>query len=105
MPPAEEILASYKEGDTMPIKLHDGSKIVFRRVDRDYDPTSRAAAFSFLRDSVNAGEIITGLLYIDEETGDMHDLSGSVDQPLSQIPFQDLNPGKDTLANLMDRYR
>jgi 2-oxoglutarate ferredoxin oxidoreductase subunit beta len=89
----------------MPIKLHDGSKIVFRKVNRDYDPTSRAAAFSFLRDSVNAGEIMTGLLYIDEETGDMHDLSGSVEQPLSQIPYQDLNPGKDKLAKLMDRYR
>ena len=105
VPPAEEILASYKEGYTMPIKLHDGSKIVFRRVNRDYDPTSRAAAFSFLRDSINAGEIMTGLLYIDEETGDMHDLSGSVAQPLSQIPYQELNPGKDKLAKLMDRYR
>lgn len=105
IPPAEEILAAYKEGDTMPVKLHDGSKIIFRRVNREYDPTSRAAAFSFLRDSVNAGEIITGLLYIDEEFGDMHDLSGSVEQPLSQIPYQDLNPGKDKLAKLMDRYR
>ena len=89
----------------MPVELHDGSKIVFRKVDKDYDPTSRAAAFSFLRDSVNKGEIITGLLYIDEETGDMHDLSGSIDEPLSQIPYDDLNPGKDTLAKLMDRYR
>ena len=103
--PAEEIVAAYEAGDTMPVKLHDGSQIVFRRVNREYDPTSRAAAFSFLRDSVNAGEIITGLLYIDEEFGDMHDLSGSVEQPLSQIPYQDLNPGKDKLAKLMDRYR
>ena len=105
VPPAEEIVAAYREGDTMPIKLHDGSQIMFRRVDRMYDPTSRAAAFSYLRDSVNAGEIITGLLYIDEEFGDMHDLSGSVEQPLSQIPYEELNPGKDKLAKLMDRYR
>ncbi len=105
VPPAEEIVAAYKEGDTMPIKLHDGSQIMFRRVDRQYDPTSRAAAFSYLRDSVNAGEIITGLLYIDEEFGDMHDLSGSVKQPLSQIPYEELNPGKDKLAKLMGRYR
>lgn len=105
IPPAEEIVAAYKDGDTMPVKLHDGSKIRFRRVDRHYDPTSRAAAFSYLRDSVNAGEIITGLLYIDEEAGDMHHLSGSVKQPLSQIPYADLNPGKDKLAELMDRYR
>ena len=54
---------------------------------------------------MNAGEIITGLLYIDEETGDMHDLSGSVERPLSQIPYEELNPGKDKLAKLMDRYR
>ena len=105
VPPAEEILVAYDEGEAMPVQLHDGSKIVFRKINKNYDPTSRAAAFSFLRDSINAGEIMTGLLYIDEETGDMHDLSGSVEQPLSQIPYQDLNPGSANLSKLMDRYR
>jgi 2-oxoglutarate ferredoxin oxidoreductase subunit beta len=105
VPPAEEIKAAYEEGSAMPVELHDGSKIVFRKVDKDYDPTSRAAAFSFLRDSVNAGEIITGLLYIDSETGDMHDLSGSVEKPLAKIPYDELNPGKDELAKVMDRFR
>lgn len=105
IPPMEEIKAAYDEGAAMPVELHDGSKIVFRKVDKDYDPTSRAAAFSFLRDSVNAGEIITGLLYIDEEAGDMHDLSGSVDVPLSKIPYEELNPGSEKLEKLMDRYR
>ena len=105
VPPAEEIRVAYDEGEAMPVQLHDGSRIVFRKVNKNYDPTSRAAAFSFLRDSVNAGEIMTGLLYIDEETGDMHDLSGTVEQPLSQIPFQELNPGSDELNKLMDRYR
>lgn len=105
VPPAEEIVAAYNEGEAMPIELHDGSKIVFRKVDKEYDPTSRAAAFSFLRDSVNAGEIITGLLYVDEEAGDMHDLSGSVETPLSQLPYDELNPGAENLAKVMNRYR
>jgi len=105
VPPAEEIRAAYDDGEAMPVQLHDGSKIVFRKINKDYDPTSRAAAFSFLRGSINAGEIMTGLLYIDEESGDMHDLSGSVEQPLSKIPYEDLNPGNDKLAKLMDRYR
>jgi 2-oxoglutarate ferredoxin oxidoreductase subunit beta len=105
IPPLEEIKADYEEGAAMPVELHDGSKIVFRKVDSDYDPTSRAAAFSYLRDSVNAGEIITGLLYIDAETGDMHDLSGSVDEPLAKIPYSELSPGKGTLSKVMDRYR
>jgi 2-oxoglutarate ferredoxin oxidoreductase subunit beta len=105
VPPAEEIKAAYNEGEAMPVTLHDGSKIVFRKVDRHYDPTSRAAAFSFLRDSIGRGEIITGLLYIDQEAGDMHNLSGSVDKPLASIPYAELNPGKETLAKVMNRYR
>ena len=105
VPPAAEIKAAYNEGEAMPITLHDGSKVVFRKVDKDYDPTSRTAAFKFLRDSDRAGEIVTGLLYIDEESEDMHGLSGSVDQSLSKIPYEELNPGADVLASVMKRYR
>ncbi|MDH4047451.1 MAG: 2-oxoacid:ferredoxin oxidoreductase subunit beta [Gammaproteobacteria bacterium] len=105
VPPAAEIKAAYDEGEAMPVELHDGSKIVFRKLDRHYDPTSRAAAFTYLRDSVQRGEIITGLLYIDHESGDMHNLSGSVDKPLASIPYQELNPGKEMLAKVMSRYR
>lgn len=105
VPPAAEIKAAYDEGEAMPVELHDGSRIIFRKLDRHYDPTSRAAAFSFLRDSIGRGEIITGLLYIDQEAGDMHNLSGSVDKPLASIPYSELNPGKDTLAKVMNRYR
>jgi len=89
----------------MPVKLHDGSQIVFRKLDKDYDPTSRAAAFSFLRDSINQGEIITGLLYIDEGLGDMHLDAGTVATPLSHLPYDSLRPGPNALANLMNGYR
>lgn len=105
VPPSEEIVAAYDEGESMPVKLHDGSQIVFRKLDEDYDPTSRAAAFSFLRDSIHKGEIITGLLYIDDGTGDMHSDAGTVDTPLSHLPYDALNPGQDKLAELMNRYR
>ena len=105
VPPAEEIKAAYDEGEAMPVTLHGGSKIVFRKLNNDYDPTSRAAAFSFLRDSVNAGEIITGLLYIDEESDDMHGLSGSVKTPLAHLSYEELNPGSEALAGVMSRYR
>lgn len=103
--PSEEILAAYDEGDSMPVRLHDGSQIVFRKLNQDYDPTSRAAAFSFLRDSIHKGEIITGLLYIDEGTGDMHSDAGTVETPLSHLSYDALNPGQDELADLMNRYR
>jgi 2-oxoglutarate/2-oxoacid ferredoxin oxidoreductase subunit beta len=103
--PSEEIVTAYNEGEAMPVELHDGSKIVFRKLNKDYDPTSRAAAFSFLRDSINQDEIITGLLYIDDAISDMHADAGTVVTPLSQLPYDTLNPGKDKLADLMNQYR
>ena len=48
VPPAEEIKAAYDEGEAMPISLHDGSQIVFRKVDKNYDPTSRQPPILFL---------------------------------------------------------
>jgi 2-oxoglutarate ferredoxin oxidoreductase subunit beta len=105
IPPSKEIVAAYDEGEAMPVKLHDGSQIVFRKLDEDYDPTSRAAAFSFLRDSIHKGEIITGLLYIDEGMSDMHGDAGTVETPLSHLPYDELMPGKEKLAELMSRYR
>jgi 2-oxoglutarate/2-oxoacid ferredoxin oxidoreductase subunit beta len=103
--PLEELKAAYDEGTAMPIELHDGSKIVLRKVDKDYDPTSRASSFKYLRDRFNAGEIITGLLFINESRNEMHDLMGNVDTPLSQLPIESLNPGGKELKKILSRYR
>jgi len=105
VPPAEEIKAAYEEGSAMPIALHDGSKILLRKVEKKYDPTSRAIAFKYLRERFNAGEITTGLLYVDEARKEMHDLMGNTDTPLSQLPLESLHPGREELHKILQRYR
>ena len=105
IPPSEEIKASYDIGDAMPIKLHDGSTIILRKIDKEYDLTSRAAAFKYLRERFNAGEITTGLLYLNESRVEMHELLGNVDTPLSQLPLDGLIPGGEELKKLQNRYR
>jgi 2-oxoglutarate ferredoxin oxidoreductase subunit beta len=105
IPPSEEIKTSYAEGEAMPIEMHDGSRIVLRKVDPDYDPSSRAVAFKYLRERFNAGEIITGLLYLDESRAEMHDLMGNIDTPMSQLSLDGLHPGKEELLRLQSRYR
>jgi 2-oxoglutarate ferredoxin oxidoreductase subunit beta len=103
--PSKEILAQYAEGEAMPVALHDGSQIVLRKVDRDYDPTDRAFVYSFLEKHQVAGEIITGLLYYDDSQREMHDLSQICDEPLSSLDCRDLCPGRAALASLQDRFR
>ena len=103
--PSEEIKVSYDEGEALPIHLRGGDTIVLRKVDRDYDPTSRADAFKHLRDRFNAGEITTGLLYVNEDREEMHELMHNIDTPLSQLPYEGLHPGNDELKKLQGRYR
>jgi len=105
IPPTEEIKASYDVGEAIPIKLHDGSTIILRKIDKEYDLTSRAVAFKYLRERFNAGEITTGLLYLNESRAEMHELLGNVETPLSQLPLDGLIPGGDELKKLQDRYR
>jgi 2-oxoglutarate ferredoxin oxidoreductase subunit beta len=103
--PSEDISVSYKEGESMPIKLRGHDTIVLRKLDREYDPTSRADAFKYLRDRFNAGEITTGLLYVNEERAEMHELMGNVDTPLSRLPYEGLHPGNAELKKIQRRYR
>jgi 2-oxoglutarate/2-oxoacid ferredoxin oxidoreductase subunit beta len=105
IPPTEEIKASYDVGEAMPIKLHDGSTIILRKIDKEYDLTSRAVAFKYLRERFNAGEITTGLLYLNESRAEMHELLGNVETPLSQLPLDGLIPGGEELNKLQNRYR
>ncbi|MGB5165499.1 MAG: 2-oxoacid:ferredoxin oxidoreductase subunit beta [Woeseiaceae bacterium] len=103
--PADEIQVAYEEGEAMPVELHDGTRIVLRKTAKEYEPTSRAGAFKYLRDRFNSGEITTGLLYIDEERDEMHELMGNVDVPLAQLPYEILTPGSKELPKILSRYK
>ena len=50
----------------MRVTMHDGSVVRFRAVGEDYDPTSRDAAYAHIRRLQGQGEVVTGLLYIDQ---------------------------------------
>jgi 2-oxoglutarate ferredoxin oxidoreductase subunit beta len=105
VPPAQEIKVAYDQGEVMPIELHDGSRILLRKISEDYNVTNRGAAIDYLRAHQRKGEIVTGLLYIDESEPDMHGVSGTTNVPLSEIPYETLCPGRDNLAKLQQRYR
>ena len=68
----QEIHASYAKGAATTVMLHDDSTIVLRKVDADHDPTDRARAFDYLERHREAGEVVTGLLYVEQEGRDLH---------------------------------
>jgi 2-oxoglutarate ferredoxin oxidoreductase subunit beta len=105
VPPAEEIMAAYDEGDVLPIELHDGSRLLLRKLAKDYDIGNRGEAIEYLRTRHRSGEIVTGLLYIDESQPDLHGANSTTETPLNQVPYEQLCPGPDSLAALQKRFR
>jgi 2-oxoglutarate/2-oxoacid ferredoxin oxidoreductase subunit beta len=105
VPPAAEIKAAYEEGDVLPVELHDGSRLLLRKVAKDYDASNRGAAIEYIRARQRRGELVTGLLYIDEGEPDLHGVNGTVSVPLARLPYEELCPGRDALLALQKRFR
>jgi 2-oxoglutarate ferredoxin oxidoreductase subunit beta len=105
VPLRHEITADTGTSEAVSVTMHDGSTVRFRRVASEYDPRDRDAAYAHVREHQARGEVVTGLLYIDESAPDMHGVSGTIDRALVDIPFEELCPGSGALAELMDEYR
>ena len=105
VPLRREITANGDDAAVVSVTMHDGSVVRFRKVAADYDPRNRDAAYAYVRDRQAKGEVVTGLLYIDETASDMHGVSGTVARPLVELPYDELCPGSNALAELMEEYR
>ena len=105
VPPATEILATIGQTGTTTVTMHDGSVVRFTGVPKDYDPTDRHRVTSYLQEHQGQGEVVTGLLYLDESVPDLHEMSNSPDGALSKIPYEKLCPGAEELAKLQEEYR
>ncbi|HZS91254.1 MAG TPA: 2-oxoacid:ferredoxin oxidoreductase subunit beta [Chloroflexota bacterium] len=104
VPPAGEILASVAEGDAADVAMHDGSVVRFRAVPEGYDPRDRQAVYSYLQQRQEQGEVVTGLLYVDESVGDLHEVSNTSDTPLARLPYEQLCPGAAALEQLQRSF-
>jgi 2-oxoglutarate/2-oxoacid ferredoxin oxidoreductase subunit beta len=107
VPFEREITVSYGEGETMPVVLHDGSRIVLRKLAKDYDPSDAGAAYSYVHDAMQRQEYVTGLLHLkaDGAASEFHALNRTPDVPLNQLPFAKVSPGAAALAKVQARYR
>ena len=100
VPIAKEIKADYAEGTAQNLKMHDGSTISLRKLDKDWDPLDRSSAMNAVLNSKLKGEILTGLLYMNPDTSDLHDLIQTSDKPLNSLTKDVLCPGSDILEKI-----
>src|SRR5216684_3163222 len=96
----EPITVDYAPGTVQEVEQHDGTRIALRKIDADYDPHDRVGAMSFLQRHAAKGQIVTGLLYVDPESEDLHSHLDTVHTPLNQLGAAALCPGSATLDKI-----
>jgi 2-oxoglutarate ferredoxin oxidoreductase subunit beta len=102
VPAREEITVEYEPGEVKPVTMHDGSTVVLKKLEHEYDPTNRSQALMRLEDARANQEFITGLIYVKPEgTPTLHDMIHMTDEPLSHLPAEKLRPSREALAKVM----
>jgi 2-oxoglutarate ferredoxin oxidoreductase subunit beta len=105
MPTREPIVTDYAPGSVRDIVLHDGGLLRLRKLDDAYDPSDKVGARSYLESHRARGEVVTGLLYVHPDSGDLHDAMQTVDAPLNALGDAELVPGTAGLAAVNDSLR
>jgi 2-oxoglutarate ferredoxin oxidoreductase subunit beta len=98
--PRETITVDYEPGTVSEVTLHDGSVLKLAKLHADYDPHDRIAAMTYMQSRAAAGEVVTGLIYIDPSPHDMHASLNTVDTPLNRLNEKELCPGSTALEKI-----
>ena len=105
VPHFEDIAVDYEPGSATEVTMHDGSKLMLRKLEEDYDPTNRIEAIRRLNISHQKGEVLTGVFYVNTKTPTFIELLNMTDQPLATLPESAVRPGREVLEQVMEELR
>ena len=105
VPMKDEISASYAPGTSEEVTLHDGSVVHLHKGDDKLDIHNRRSALKLIKDYRAQDKILTGLLYMDPNSRDLHETVGTTSKPLCSLSERDLCPGNQVLQNINDSLR
>ena len=101
----EDIEVEYDPGTTQAVELHDGSKLLLKKLDEDYDALDKMQAFRVLTETRRRGEFATGVIYVEPDRDDFLTVLNLVDEPLAQLPQERVRPPKAALDEIMQSLR
>ena len=101
----EEITANYPPGSTREVTLHDGSAVHLYKMADDLDQLDRDSALHAVQQYKSKGQVLTGLIYMDPDSQDMHKIIDTCSKPLNMLAESDLCPGNRVLQDINDSLR
>lgn len=105
VPLSREIRTSYEAGSVKELMMHDGTTIHLKKLAKDWDPQDRLSTINAMQRARANGEILAGLLYINEGAPDLQEMLNCSDTPLNALDRSKLCPGNEALAKLNESLR
>jgi len=87
--------------DESEVQLHDGSWLVLKKLEADYDPTDKMLAYRTLEQARNDQKLLTGIFYIEPQTPNLVDMLNMSATPLAALPVSSLRPTPESLRKIM----
>ena len=94
------ILDEFKEGEIKEVTLHDGSVVILKKLEKDFDPTDKWQALKILEEAERNRWLITGLIYINPDQPSLYDYLDVVEEPFNRIPNEKLRPSPESLETI-----
>ena len=105
IPYFEEIAVDYEPGTTVSVEMHDGSHLLLKKLGAEYDPSDRRAAIQMVEESRGRGQLVTGLLYIDESMPDFATTERiPAERALRDLGEQDLRLSRADFDAFLDEF-
>ena len=101
----DEIQVEYEAGETTEVKLHDGSSLMLKKIDEEYDPTDRAAAIQLLERARENQVLATGLIYVNPDQPSLQNAEQMIERPLSGLTESELRPSEDSLQEVLEGFK
>jgi 2-oxoglutarate ferredoxin oxidoreductase subunit beta len=101
VPEYEQIEIDYEPGTVRVVELHDGSRIVLKKLEEDYDPADAVMALQRLHRATAAGQMLTGIVHLRPEKKNFMEMLNVTDAPLNTLPLEKTRPSREALAKIM----
>ena len=101
VPALDEIMVEDIEpGGTQEVTLYDGSTIMLKKLEKDYNPTHRWEALKMLEEAQRQNWLVTGLIFVEPEKPSFTDTYNLVDTPLNRLADADLRPERESIDKI-----
>ena len=105
VPSFEYIAIEYDPGTSISVTMHDGSQLRLRKLEEDYDPTSKLNAIKRMAEAKENNEVLTGVFYVNPKAPTFLDMIDMTEDTLATLPQERIRPSREALQQIMEELQ